>query len=150
MYDDFEPLQIYTKTNFSFNTSKYELWIGGKLIDSGNIETLIEAIVINEEGLEKVKVIFSDPILHNELSSENVFDIFISINDRLQLLIIPENTNVNIPAFVAYKLSIGTTRIEKNFARNEPYCCNLFFVKGHLVKVTFSFSNPEKLLEFYS
>ena len=49
-----------------------------------------------------------------------------------------------------FKMTIGATRQSKYFNRNEPYCCNLFIKMGKIAKLTFSFSSPEKLIEFYS
>jgi hypothetical protein len=58
-------------------------------------------------------------------------------------------TNSENMGISMFKMTIGATRDSKHFERNEPYCCNIFLQNGTIAKITFSFSNPEKLIEFY-
>jgi hypothetical protein len=51
---------------------------------------------------------------------------------------------------MSLRTTTGITRKGKIFNGNEPYCCSLFSINQKISKVTFSFSNPEKLIEFYS
>ena len=150
MFDNFEPFQGVRKQNLTFQPSRYEIWIGGKMVNSGKTNHFINAKVINIDGTEKMEVNFDDKTLHNELAQSNIFDEFITANDRLQLIIVPLQTNVQNMGIMAFQTILGHTRPSKNFNRNEPYCCNLFIIQGIIAKVTFSYSNPEKLLEFYA
>ncbi len=150
MYDTFKPLMKVKKFDFVFRPTRYEIWQEGKLISKGKTKSNIIAKVIDTEQGEKVKVIFDDDKLNSELAKENIFDEFISLKDRLQLITIPFYTNAEIVALTMYKMVIGPTREEKHFSYSDPYCCNLFYKNGVLAKVTFSFSNPERLIEFYS
>ncbi len=150
MFDKFEPMQQIKKINFTFQPVRYETWISGKMISSGRTTSLIDAKVIFEDDVEKTRITFVDPKLNHELSTQNIFDEFVSQHDRLQLITIPENTNVEIVAFMLFRSTIGSTRKHKEFARSEPYCCNIFLFSGTIVKITFSYNNPEKLLEFYN
>jgi hypothetical protein len=150
MFDTFVPFQFLRKENFSFQPFRYELWMGGKMISSGKTNHIIEAKVIRSENIEKVEINFNDTALHNEIASKNVFDEFITGRDRLQLVTIPKQTNSQFTGLNTLQMFVGTTRLMKDFNRNEPYCCNLFLQQDYIVKITFSYSNPEKLLEFYS
>ena len=150
MYDNFEPFLGVTKHNFDFQPSRFEMWIGGKMINSGKTNQIISARANIIDGAEKMQVIFSDSNLFTELAERNIFDEFLTAKDRLQMITVPAQTNVDNMGIMGFKMIIGATREIKNFNRNEPYCCNLFLENGIIVKVTFSYSNPEKLLEFYN
>ena len=150
MFDQFEPFNRLKKQNFSFQPSRFETWIGGKMIDSGNTNEVISATVVNQDGNEKIEVSFNDNNLNSELAVINTFDEFITAKDRLQLVIIPEVTDVENVALMMFKMTVGATRERKYFRKSEPYCCNLFIQNGTIAKITFSFSNPEKLIELYT
>ncbi len=150
MFDKFEPFQGLQKQNFAFQPSRYETWVAGKMVDSGRTNAIIYANVVQREGSEKVEVTFNDQSLNNELSQKNIFDEFVTATDRLQLIVVPAETNAENVAIMMFRMTIGATRQSKNFTKSEPFCCNLFLQNGTIVKVTFSFSNPEKLIEFYN
>jgi hypothetical protein len=148
-FDKFEPFQRIQKQDFAFHPTRYETWKGGKIIDSGKVNTIIYAKVISVDGDEKIEVSFNDTKLNNELANKNVYDEFVTATDRLQLITIPNETNSGNLGIQMFKMTIGATRNLKNFNSNEPYCCNLFLQSGKIAKVTFSYSSPEKLIEFY-
>lgn len=149
-FDKFEPLKSLQKKDFAFRPTRYETWKGGKMIDSGNTNSIINARVVKIDEDEKIEVTFNDPKLNNELANKNIYDEFLTAHDRLQLITIPNETNSQNMGIQMFKMTIGATRMHKNFKSNEPYCCNLFLLNGKIAKVTFSYSNPEKLVEFYS
>ncbi len=150
MFDKFQPFQNLQKQNFSFQPKRYEIWVGGQMVNSGQTNSQIKATVIKQDSNELVEVAFSDNKLNNELATKSIFDRYVTATDRLQLIVIPEETNSENMAIMLFKMTIGATRAYKDFNRNEPFCCNLFLQDGVIAKVTFSFSNPEKLIEFYS
>lgn len=149
-FDKFEPFQSLQKQDFAFRPTRYETWKGGKMIDSGKTRSVINAKVVSIDGDEKMEVSFNDTKLNNELANINIYDEFITATDRLQLITIPNETNSENMGIQMFKMTIGATRHRKNFNSNEPYCCNLFMQNGRIAKVTFSYSSPEKLIEFYS
>lgn len=149
MFDRFEPFQQLQKQNFAFQPTRYEIWKSGQMVDSGKTTSTIKATTIEQDGSEKMEVTFNDNNLNAELSPKNVFDEFITSTDRLQLITIPDETNNENVAIMMFKMTIGATRQRKNFSNGEPFCCNLFLQNGRIAKVTFSYSNPEKLMAFY-
>lgn len=149
MYDTFEPFLIMEKENFAFQPTRYQTWIAGKIVSSGATNSVIWGNVVKQDNTEKVEVTFNDANINNEIALKNTFDVFVTSTDRWQLIIIPEETNVQNVAINMCKITIGATRKRKDFNRNEPFGCNLFLQKGIIAKVTFSFSNPEKLIEFF-
>ncbi len=150
MFDSFEPFLKLTKTSFSFQASRYEGWKGGQIFRQGKSNAIISATVIGENGEERVAVDISDHKLFDIIANINVFDEFITSRDRLQLIVIPIETNSSNVAIELFKMNIGATRQVKHFAKNEPFCCNIFLMNRSIAKITFSFSNPEMLLEFYN
>lgn len=148
-WDRFEPFKEVQKQEFSFQPSRFETWIGGKLVGSGSATAMIYAVVSRQGGGEKMLVKFNESNLKSEIVPEIIFDEFITANDRLQLITIPQVTNGENNAIAMFKMAVGATRNYKNFTQKEPYCCNIFLRSGVISKITFSFSFPEKLLELY-
>lgn len=150
MFDNFEPFLKVQKQNFSFQPNRYEIWMKGQMVGSGQTTSLIVAKVAYHDGDEKMEILFDSPSLNKELAFQNIFDEFLTSRDRLQLVTIPNQTNVQNMGIEMFKMNIGATRNQKAFDNNEPYCCNLFLQNGTIGKITFSYSNPEKLVEFYN
>jgi hypothetical protein len=136
--------------SFTFIPNRYEIWSDGKMIALEKINSPIVAKIINIDGKEKIEINFLDRILNDKLAQSNIYDIFRTSGDRLQLITIPSETNSKCVGIIAMQTILGATRQRKDFLTNESYCCNLFTVNGIIEKITFSFSNPEKLIEFYS
>ncbi|MBS1775508.1 MAG: hypothetical protein JSS64_04420 [Bacteroidetes bacterium] len=126
MFDKFEPFQGLQKQDFTFRPTRYETWIGGKMVANGKTNSIISAKAVFIDGEEKMEVTFNDAQLNNELATRNIFDEFVTATDRLQLITIPNETNNENMGIMMFKMTIGATRQSKNFTRNEPYCCNLF------------------------
>lgn len=149
MYDNYTPWLKAPKQDFELFPSRYEIWKAGKLVRDGFTSSVITAKVIVQNGSEKVEITFNDNELNEEIAEINIFDEFITGVDRLQLITIPAETDVESMAIRMFNMTIGPTRERKNFTRNEPYVCNLFTKNNIVAKATFAFCNPEKLIEFY-
>ena len=77
------------------------------------------------------------------------FDACMGCNDRLLLYSLPKETNANIIVMAVLQNICHCTRNLKIYSATEPVVCSIFTSKGHLVKLSFTFANPERLLEFY-
>ncbi len=150
MYKQFEPFNELPKQNFLFYATRFEIWQNNKMINSGNTFTTIEAVVKEVDNISKVEVSINNDKMYSEIASTNIFDKFVTGRDRLQLITIPNKTNTDNMAIELLKMTIGATRDFKNFNNDEPYCCNLFIIENDIVKLTFSFACPDKLIEFYA
>lgn len=148
-WDKFEPFKVVKKQGFSFQPSRYETWIDGKIANSGIVRANVIARVLSQNSSEKMCISFNEMNLENEILSELYFDEFVTQRDRLQLITIPNETNSENMAIVLLKMTIGATCQQKDFSSKEPYCCNIFLKNGVTSKITFSFSSPEKLIELY-
>jgi len=120
MFDEFEAFKSMKKQEFSFQPTRYEMWIGGKMVADGKTNSLISAKVIKQNDLEKIEISFIDRQLNDELSNKNIFDEFVTGNDRLRLITVPNETNVENIGIAMLKMHLGITRQSKNFNRNEP------------------------------
>ena len=159
-FDTFEPGEI-GMVPWKFKPSRSELWQEGQCIEEkqlrqteitscvwDSIDTMFNPLYNNQENGE-----FKDL---NIESSENIkikknlhFDRFITNNDRILMMTIPDKTNIASIGITNIKAIYGATCKEYIFEEKEPYCCSLFFQNKQLVKETFSFGSPERLLEFY-
>lgn len=150
MFDRFEPFKKLDKTiTFTFTPSRFETWFEGNMVDSGQTKLPIYFVPIVDEGEERIRVMLFDSKILDQMENNTAFDEFISSSDRLQLVTLPASTETGCMGISMLKLVAGHTRDSKEFSDKEPYCCNLFLIEGKLSKVTFAFSNPEKLLELY-
>lgn len=149
MFDTFEPFSTLKKQGFSFAASRYEIWRDGLLVDSAKCLTTIIAVVrpIKETVQIEVHLTNADPI--TTLVESMFFDEIITLHDRIQLINVPDETNIQDIGMQTLKMMIGSTRSQKHFLSGEAYCCNIFQKNKNIAKVTFPLSNPETLVEFY-
>jgi hypothetical protein len=145
-FDSFDALNELVLQPFSFNPSRFELWQDQKIISSGVTNGCINAKIENDTA----EFEFENEELSQFIESQISFDKLVMATDRLRYINIPSNTNIWSNGFDSLETVYGNTRESKIFTEKEPYCCNIFLAKGLLSKITFSFSNPVRLLEFYS
>ena len=93
-WDKFEPFKGVQKQGFSFQPSRYQTWIGGKMVDSGIVSANVSAKVVNQNSSEKMSVTFNEMNLESEISSELLFDEFDEMIGRQFFM--PEKTLENV------------------------------------------------------
>lgn len=151
MYDSFEPFKQLDIQEFNFKPNRFEIWESGQMVNSGETNQIISATEKQTENGKGALITINDSNLFQHISQTNDFDIFMTSKDRLQLVKVPSSGNGDENMGISmFKMTIGATREHTDFNSNEPYCCNLFLQDGRIAKITFSFSTPEKLIEFYS
>lgn len=147
VFDRFQALNRMSIPGFVFVATRYELWDKGKLTKAKNSDSTITCtLTVNDAFVLEIE----EPSLETDIAKKQLYDLAVSQTDRLQLVILPSETNLKSGGLASLTMFFGTTRAEKEFKYDEPYCCNLFFQQGYLVKVTFSYGNPDRLLEFYT
>lgn len=149
MFDSFESFQSLKKQNFVFSTTRYEVWADGKIVEQSDCLTQFRATVVIRNGVERIEISVQNSPFAGELAQKFEFDEFLTGHDRLQLVTIPQQSNIDNMGMMMLKMTVGPTRNEKIFAANEPFCFNLFLQHSKIVKVSLTLSNPEKLIEFY-
>lgn len=153
MYDKFNENRLVNLGKVNFNSSRYEIWSGGKLIKSGNANTSILINTLSDENPKQdgVEITVNSLISSELLASKVFFDVCYTSLDRVRYAIIPNSSNcqgdVGYDSFLAY--SPIRTREYKCFNKNEPYAAGLFLINGVLDKITFSVSLSRVLIEFY-
>jgi len=149
-YDRFKSLKKIRKQNFSFAPKRYEVWSNGELEESGGTIHNIVANIVYEDNKELVRLDILDRTLYHDIFETQFFDDFISQHDRLQLITIPRQTNIESNFLSTFMSINGSTRDEKIFNSTDSYCCNIFIKKGKIVKMSFVLANPDRVLEFYN
>jgi hypothetical protein len=145
-FDSFDSFSELPLQPFTFLPEKFELWQNQKLTESGLTNKIISAYIMNN----KIIIQFNDSILNQIVANKIEFDNLVTAQDRLRYINIPSETNTSCSGIETLRMVYGDTREKKDFSSIEPYCCNIFLKNKKLAKITFSFSNPVKLLEFYS
>ena len=154
MYDKRTPFQVIEKgLNFNYNPSKFEVWSGGQLTDSGQFSGLIKC---EQKGLESKNIVVTILDSLDEIEIDHIldFDLSYTSGDRIYLATVPKRSNIsNYTSFQSFVSNVPwgfniITREEKEFKENEPYVCSVFTINNNVVKVSFSFGNNPRLLEF--
>lgn len=155
MYDKREPYQIAQKAlSFNFSPNRYEVWSAGKMIAKNDISLRIQCIPsVLSEAQSEVKF-YGLPDRLN-IRDTLLFDITFTSNDRIYLATVPQETNIaSYESFQSFKLNVPNgfqieTRKKRDFEINEPYVCSVFTVNNQIRKLSFSFGNEPRLIEFY-
>lgn len=155
MYDKYKGFLIVQGLSFHFQARRYEVWQGGSLIANGNCNTRIEGTA-KESTSQVVQTKLYEIPLSVSISQDIMFGISYTSSDRIYLATVPSKTNINnYPSFMTFKMSVPLgfniiTIEEKFFSVDEPYACSIFTINGVIDKITFSFGNNPRLLEFYA
>lgn len=149
-YDRFKSLKKISKQNFSFAPKRYEVWENGELEESGGTNHNLVASIVYVDNMELVRLDILDHTLYHDIFETQFFDDFISQHDRLQLITIPRQTNIESNFLSTYMSINGSTRDKKIFNKTDSYCCNIFLKRGKIVKMSFMLANPDRVLEFYN
>lgn len=147
--DQLEPFKIFLLEKLDFNPNRFEVYQGGKLVNSGRTSMQIKVNAINKNIVSNnnIKVVIENNNLSNLLDSVASFDMVMTLHDRFIALILPEQSNIDDIMFSTFKYAINCTRREKNFNDKEPLCMSLFTENGKVVKVSFKVYSPETLIE---
>ena len=151
-FDQFPPFKSALIADFEFRPQRYEVWQNGQKVESGKTTSTIQADVRGRlnQGAADILINAEPAVSIIHMRKNSVYDICITAGDRLQLLTIPKEENQNECVGLAMcRTNLGATRDKKDFAADEPYCCNLFLKNGRIEKITFSLNHPEKLIEYY-
>jgi len=143
--DRFTPFQTFQFESFTFTSHRYEEYCAGKLISSGRVQ--IDILVKTNQS--RINTYLIGNTIDNKIKSEFEFDTLITLEDRMQLTILPRETNVNDSLFALLKYSINFTREKKEFTQIEPIVGHIFTENMNIIKITFKMTNPERIIEFY-
>jgi len=136
--------------DFSFDFSKYQLWQGGKIISKDDFEGSILADVVNTNNEHNTKITIKNNNIPFIIASEIMFEVLRSGTDRMQLIHIPLLDLLEPDEFKPKELghNIIDVAMAMPYPNNQPFCCNIFTKDSKIVKITFSYVGPQRLLEF--
>lgn len=143
--------------SFVFPTRFYHEYEGGKLKSFKRTTVKIKVSAGTKQNWNSPTVVCNtkftilDNDIENKIYSNFEFDDCIGCYDRLLLYMKCIESNAeDIPAVYALRgLRLPYTRISKFYLPNEPVVCSIFTEKGNIVKISFTFANPERLIEFH-
>ena len=139
---------------FAFQSHRFEVWSNGTLVSQRNVHNNLKCqpsvfmpgkCTVSVDGL---------PASLN-MKSSIMFDIVFTSTDRVYLATVPERSNINnYDSFLAFKRNVPNgfpivTRSSYDFDETQPYVCSVYTKNSMVVKVSFSFGNNPRLIEFY-
>lgn len=155
-YDNFQPFQTAgTALSFEFPPSRYEVWTSGQKLDSGLISNLIIKCNPSLENEENAQIQLIGKNQELDIYNELLLDFTYTSKDRIYVVTIAHDSNIeDYDSYKSFKTFIPPgfpliTRNFKHYDRDEPYCMSVFSSNGQIAKVSFSFGNNPRLLEFY-
>ena len=149
-FDEWPAMQDFTFNEFSFRGSNYEMWEAGRKIRSGVTNTNIHCIcnggVYNRTSID---VKLTGNPLPETLLSDIRYDRAICLPDRIMFYTTAKNTNKRNTTLVMLASNVGYTREDKVYKENEPVVASVFTINQSVVKISFSLTNPDRLIEFF-
>ena len=149
-FDEWPSMQDITFQKFSFRAQKYEMWEAGRMVRSG--ETDLTALYKCNGGVYNrisIDIILYENPLPETLMSNIRFDRAICLPDRIMFYTTAVSANVQNITLVLLSSTVGYTRESKFYEDNEPVVASVFTINQRVVKISFSLSNPDRLIEFY-
>jgi len=142
-YDSYEPFNKVKLNDFNFRYQKFDIWSNGK-IEASITNTAVIEVRLNPVGGYNIK-------LPQEILTVKEFnlDTAITQTDRIQLITVPISSNNEAIGLSTLRMMFGDTSFNEAYGI-LPYCLSVFSMNGLIVKLSISFSNPEKLVEFFT
>ncbi len=84
-----------------------------------------------------------------KIISQMKFDRATTSGERILFYIAAERTNVENASLSMLSSVLGYTRGHKYYDSNEPIFASVFTINHNVAKVSFTFGNPDRLIEFY-
>lgn len=129
-----------------FQSSRYEEYVGGEMISSSDTSILIR-ITPADKG--RINCMIENNNLMDRLFSAFSFDTCITLQDRLLMISNPQVSNVEIPVVRMMSSFIGVTQEKKMYDPSEPVVGSIYVGHTAINKMSFTLSNPERLIEFF-
>lgn len=151
-FDNWPPFQDFSFQEFEFPVDRYEEWVAGQMISSGPAHFIVR-FKYNTGGFFTKKIsidvkIDGNPFLQKILSNFK-FDRATTSGDRILFYIAAEESNIQNTSVMMLSNLVSSTRRTKYFDSNEPVLGSVFTINKNVAKVSFSFGNPDRLIEFF-
>ncbi len=149
-YDEWPAMQFFTFDEFTFSSRNFIYYELGSIKRNGLFNCSIYYKCVG--GLHSnagIKVIIKGNPIPNLLMSVLTFDKAICLNDRILLFSTPAETNVNNITLNVLSSEVGYTCDAKYYSSNEPVVASIFTINRNIVKVSFSLSDPDRVIEIF-
>ena len=151
-FANYPMFQDFSFQEFNFPVDRYEEWRDGRSVASGELNFNIR-FKYNSSGFFTRKISIDVQLENNPMRGKILstlqFDKAITNGDRIMFYVAAEQTNVQNPALEMLSSLLGYTRDSKHYDYNEPIFASVFTINHNVAKVSFSFGNPDRLIEFY-
>ena len=151
-FDNWPMFLDFSFQEFHFPVDRYEEWEAGKLVASGEVHFDIR-FKYNNGGLFSRKTSIDVQLDNNPMPQKIIscvkFDRATTNGERILFYIAAEQTNVQNTALLMLSSMLGYTRDYKYYDSNEPIFASVFTINHNVAKVSFSFGNPDRQIEFY-
>ncbi len=144
MYSSLENFEEFDEASFNFNHYYYEIWENNRLKLSGDCDININCSSKTIDGIETKNVITIENNLNNEIS----FDKYLSAPNSDLLLLLPKSSENKLIQMMT-QISGGPTRVDYDFAINQPYLCYITYREGIDYKISFFVFGENKIIDFY-
>lgn len=151
-FDNWPPFQDFSFQEFHFPVDRYEEWESGRMIESKEVHFDIR-FKYNSGGFLSREVSIDVQLVGNPMFPKIVsnikFDRATTSGDRILFYIAAERSNVQNPSLAMLSSILGYTRDDKHYESNEPILASVFTINHNVAKISFTFGNPDRLVEFY-
>jgi hypothetical protein len=151
-FDNWPYLQDFSFQEFHFPVDRYEEWEAGRIVASGEVHFNIR-FKYNKGSLfnrkVSIDVFLEGNPMPKKIVSQVKFDRATTSGERILFYIAAEQTNVQNTSLYMLSSMLGYTRNHKYYDSNEPIFASVFTINHNVAKVSFTFGNPDRLIEFY-
>lgn len=151
-FDNWPRFQNFSFQEFHFPVERYEEWEDGRIVASGEVHFIIR-FKYNAGGIFCRKISINVTLDNNPMTkkimSKVEFDRATTNGERILFYVAAEQTNVQNASLAMLSSMLGYTRKYKNYDSNEPIFASVYTINHNVAKVSFSFGNPDRLIEFY-
>lgn len=151
-FDSWPLFQDFSFKEFRFPVDRYEEWEDGRMIDFGEVHFNI-CFKYNAGGFfsrkTSIDVVLDNNPISQKIISSIKFDRATTNGDRILFYVAAEQKNIQNPALEMLSSMLGYTRDSKYYDSIEPVFASIFTINHDVAKVSFSFGNPDRLIEFF-
>lgn len=150
-FDQWPAMQEFSFKEFSFPVDRYEEWVEGERVSSGRVKF---NIVFKDKRhvlffKDNIKVEFDENKVGDKILSKFDFDKALTSGDRFLFFTAAKSSNVENMSINWLSHIAGFTRKSKMYSSNEPVIGSVFTINHDVAKVSFTFGNGNRLIEFY-
>lgn len=145
-YNDFK--QVAISKAIGIRSSSYKKYVAGAIVESD--ERITDVIISPKENTNKleVTVTYTRKFIRIIERKTFVFDICFTMTDRLLCVSVPKTSNKSSMIIEVAKQLFGYTCDSKRYEDDEPICCSIYTENQNVVKVSFSYEDPDYMFEF--